>query len=324
MQQRPDLTYPQKHRPWAWWLGLLILGLSSGCVSSSYRYGLDRQGTAEPLRTTSAALTVSWGEPPPRLARLEKFVQWPRESIRKLSGRPALGGDAFLARRSEAVSLAEEYLLANGVEELFIDVRTYDPQEQWQRLRANESLHPLVRYTGGSLSWLRYTLLPRTVFRSDHYDPFTNTLSLNSDDPARAVLESARAKEFQRERWIGRGGYAILQWLPLVPLVHETRAASDALTYSEHHLEGRWQDELYPLAYARVGSTAVSEALSVVSLSPGAPLLTRPLLIGSGNLTGRSLGRLVSQEQPKDTDSEAKDETESGDQARKGHGWTRR
>jgi hypothetical protein len=240
------------------------------------------------------------------LARLEKIVQWPRESIRKLSGRPALVPEAAVAQRAEAVTQAEEYLLANGLDELFIDVRTYAPREQWQRLRANESLHPVFRYTGGSLSWLRYTLLPRTVFRSDHFDPFTNTLSLNSDDPARAILESARAKEFQRERWMGRGAYAMLQWMPLVPLIHETRSASDALTYSEHHLEGRLQDELYPAAYARVGSTAVSEALSVFSLSPGAPIFARPLLIGSGNLTGRSIGRLVSQEQPQPDEAEKK------------------
>lgn len=307
MQQRPRTAYTFNSRSGTWLLYLLAICLSGGCVAGSYRYGLDRQGAAEPLSATSNSLTVSFGEPPPHLAGLEEIVQWPRESIRKLSGRPVLTPEAEEAQRAEAVVQAEEYLLANGLDELFIDVRTYEPREQWQRLRANERLHPLVRYTGGSLSWLRYTLLPRTVFRSDHYDPFTNTLSLNSSDPARAILESARAKEFQRERWIGRGGYALLQWLPLVPVLHESRAANDALTYSEHHLKGRWQEELYPLAYARVGSTAVSEALSVVSLSPGAPLLTRPLLIGSGNLTGRSIGRLVSQEQPAAADSEAKD-----------------
>lgn len=307
MQERRNLACSVKHRPQAWLVGLLAVWLTSGCVSSSYRYGLDRQGSAEPLPAKSASLTVSLGEPPPRLARLEKFVQWPRESIRKLSGRPALEGDAALARRDEAVSLAEEYLLANGVEELFIDVRTYDPREQWQRLRANESLHPLVRYTGGSLSWLRYTLLPRTVFRSDHFDPFTNTLSLNSDDPARAILESARVKEYQRERWIGRGGYAMLLWLPLVPLVHETRVASDALTYSEHHLEGSLQDELYPVAYARVGSTLVSETLSVFTLSPGTPFFARPVLVGTGRLTGRSVGRRMAEDKKGALSEEAKD-----------------
>jgi hypothetical protein len=306
VQQRLHSAYGFKVQPWTvlFWL---LLCFSSGCIARNYRYGLDRQGSAEPVLATSDSLTVSYGEPPPRLVRLEKFVQWPRDSIRKLSGQPALEPEVELARRAEAVSLVEEYLLANGVGELFIDVRIYDPWAQWERLTANQSLHPIFRYTGGSLAWLRYTLLPRTVFRSDHFDPFTNTLSLNSDDPARAIFESARAKEFHRERLVGRGAYAALQWVPLVPLIHETRSASDALTYSEHHLEGRLRDELYPLAYARVGSTAVSEALTVFSLSPGTPAFTRPLLVGSGKLTGRSIGRLMSQEhQPSDT-AETKD-----------------
>ncbi len=291
----------------SWVLCCLLIGLSSGCVARNYRYGLETQGGAEPQRNSKASLTVSFGEPPPHLARLESWVQWPRESVRKLSGRPALLPEAEAARQAEVVYLAEEYLLANGMDDVFIDVRIHDPRRQWQRLRANDRLHPLFRYTGGILSWMRYTLIPRTVLRSNHFDPFTNTLSLNSADPARAILEAARAKEFQRDRWVGRGAYAILQYLPLVPLIHETRSASDALSYSEHHLEGQLLNELYPVAYARIGSTAVSEALSLVTLSPGAPLFARPLLIGSGNLTGRSVGRLISKEPPDLATDESRD-----------------
>jgi hypothetical protein len=137
------------------------------------------------------------------------------------------------------------------------------------------------------------------VFRSDHFDPFTNTLSLNSDNPARAIIESARVKEFQRERLIGPGAYATLQF---VPLIHETRAASDALGYSQHHLQGRLLDQLYPLAYARIGTAVVSETLSVFTLSPGTPFLVQPLLIGSGNLAGRSIGRWMSPAAPPPAD----------------------
>ena len=302
MPSRQQQSQPIYYRQSAWLLWLVMACLSSGCISGNYRYGLTRNGSAEPVGASANKLNISFGEPPAHLARVEKVVQFPRDTIRKLRGRPQLEPDALLARRSEAVDHAEEFLLANGLDELYIDVRTYDPREQWQRLRRNERVSPLLRYTSGSLSWLRYTLLPRTVFRSDHFDPFTNTLSLNSDDPARAIIESARAKEFQRERPIGPGAYATLQFVPLVPLIHETRAASDALSYSQHHLEGHLLDQLYPLAYARIGSAAVSETLSVVTLSPGTPFLVQPLLIGSGNLTGRSLGHWMSPDAPKPSD----------------------
>ncbi len=307
MQSRQQTAQPINHRLAAWLIWLAVACLFSGCISGNYRYGVARNGSADPLDPPTNSLAISFGEPPPHLARIEKVVQFPREAIRKLSGRPAMEPDQQLARRSEAVDLAEEYLLANGMGELYIDIRTYDPREQWQRLRRNDRVSPLFRYTGGSLSWLRYTLLPRTVFRRDHFDPFTNTLSLNSDDPARALIESARAKEFQRERAIGPGAYATLQFVPLFPVIHESRAASDALSYSQHHLEGRMLDQLYPLAYARIGSAIVSETLSIVTLSPSAPFLVRPLLIGSGNLTGRSLGRWMSQDKPATPQAESKD-----------------
>jgi len=320
VQSRQQTIQPIHHRRAAWLIWLALACLSSGCISGNYRYGLTRNGSADPLGSNSNALKISFGEPPAHLARMEKVVQFPRDTMRKLRGRPQLEPDAALepdavletnadretnaqlARRSEAVEHAQEYLLANGLDELYIDVRTYDPRAQWQRLRRNERVSPLFRYTGGSLNWLRYTLLPRTVFRSDHFDPFTNTLSLNSDNPARAIIESARVKEFQRERPIGPGAYATLQFVPLVPLIHETRAASDALSYSQHHLQGRLLDQLYPLAYARIGAAAVSETLSVFTLSPGTPFLVQPLLIGSGNLAGRSIGRWMSPAAPPSAD----------------------
>lgn len=312
MQSRQPATYRSSGLAAAGRIGLglvwlAVAGFSCGCVSDHYRYGLEREGAAEPLSGSAQSLTVAFGQPPAHLARLEKVVQLPRQVVRQLSGRRPLEPEEELAGRAAAVSLAEEYLLANGLEDLNIDVRIYDPGEQWRRLRSNDRMHPLVRYTGGTLGWLRYTLLPRTVFRSDHYDPFTRTLSLNSDHPARAILESARVKEFNRDRWIGPGAYAMLQSAPLFPLLHESRAASDALTFSEHHLEGDWQDQLYPLAYARIGSAAVSEALSVVTFSPGTPLFVRPLLIGSGNLTGRSVGRWMSSAPPQPSSGDSQD-----------------
>lgn len=37
------------------------------------------------------------------------------------------------------------------------------------------------RYSIGMLSWLQYTLLPGRLFGGDHYNPYSNTISLYSD-----------------------------------------------------------------------------------------------------------------------------------------------
>lgn len=201
-----------------------------------------------------------------------------------------------LQQREQAIQLASNYLVANGLEDVRLEVREYDPSEQWQRLKDNREIRPIWKYTGGTANWLRYTLLPARVFQSDRYDPFTNTLHLNSDDLANTIYETAQAKEFRRSRLIDRGSYAMLQYVPFVPVVHHSRVASDALTFSQHHLDGSLTSELYPLSYSRIGSTVISETLSVVSLSPNAPIYSGPVLRGAGGIVGRSVGVQVARQ----------------------------
>lgn len=301
-QDAETAAYQTRSLP-RWWLGMAIVWLSSGCIADSYRYGAKREGSIDPMAKSSHVWPVTYGESSPRLDRLEKLIQMPRQAVREWSGKPPEDPAELMARRIESVAMSQEYLQVNGLDSVYIDVRVYDPREQWRRLKSNDAMHPIFRYTGGSLSWLRYTVVPRRVLRSDHFDPFTNTLSLNSSDPARAILEAAQVKEFYRDRWLGRGTYATLQYVPLVPLVHQARVAGDALTYAEHHLSGRYLDELYPMSYAQMGSTAVSESLSLVTLSPGTPFFTRPLLSGAGRLTGRMAGQwAVREREPKPVD----------------------
>ena len=236
----------------------------------------------------------------PKLDRIEAFVQSPKKLFRKISRRPDLDPTVEARQQEEAVNLAAEYLAANGLDDVHINIRVYQPREQWTRIRSNEDIRPIWKYTGGTLSWLRYTILPMRAFHSDNYDPFTNTLNLNSASSSKALYESALAKEFQRHRRFGVGAYAVLQYVPFVPLYHNARASSDILTYSRHHLEEEFTDELYPLTYSRLGSTAVSEALSVVTLSPNAPILTGPLLRLAGGTVGRSTGTTMAKQQQDD------------------------
>lgn len=269
---------------------------ANGCISSQYRYGLAREGAIQPVSADHTAVPVTYGEPRPRLERIEKWVQTPREAFRKLRGQTPETLETRLAAREAALAVSQEYLHVNQLTDLYIDVRVYDPPEQWRRLQMNQEIRPVFRYTAGTLSWLRYSLLPGTVFRSDRYDPFTKTLSLNSDDAARAIWESAQAKQFARDRWLGPGAYATMQYLPFATLVHNTQVANDVLTYSQHHLQGQLLDQLYPLAGAQIGSTVVSETLSVFSLPPGTSFIARPVLQGTGVLTGRAVGTRLSQE----------------------------
>ncbi|GAF82523.1 unnamed protein product, partial [marine sediment metagenome] len=44
--------------------------------------------------------------------------------------------------RVEAVILSQDYLVANGLNDVYIDARCYKPFQQWRRLRANRRISP--------------------------------------------------------------------------------------------------------------------------------------------------------------------------------------
>ncbi len=274
------------------WVSVLLVAvpMSTGCISPRYQYGVNPiLNRAQPY-VVATPNPVSYGGDVPGVDRIESIVQSPKTLFRKITRRPEPDPVVEQRKRKDAVDLASEYLAVNGLNEVYIDIRIYRPREQWQRLRSNPDVGPIWKYTGGTLNWLRYTILPMRAFHSDHYDPFTNTLNLNSTQPIEALYESALAKEYQIHPRLGVGAYAMLQYVPFVPLYHNARASSDVLTFSEHHLQGEWMDELYPLTYSRLGSTLVSEALSVVTISPNAPIFTSPLLRIAGGTAGRAAG----------------------------------
>ena len=266
------------------------LCLAVGCVSPEYRYGI---GQATPVAGSSSpdAFAITRGGTMPKLDRFESALDTPRRYIRSLAGRPEISEEQRQQQLEQSIDIATEYLAANEIEDVLIDVDVYSPQMQWDRLVNNQQIAPAWKYTGGVANWLRYTLLPHRVFNRNDYDPFTNTLSLCSDKPLQGLFESALAKEYRKhELDIGVGSYAMLQMVPFVPLVHSSKASNDVLTYSEYHLAPELDKQLYPVVWTRIGSTAVSETVSVV---PGNSFLVSGLLRLSGAFAGRLAGKAI-------------------------------
>lgn len=295
------------------WVMVLIATICTcaGCVSDSYQYGLDSGLGHSPSPIIESSIPVRYGGEHPNVDRIEKIVQSPRRLIHKITGQPDPNPAELERQRTESVEMAREFLAANGIDDVAIEVRAYDPASQWRRLQANEDVRPIWKYTGGTLNWLRYTLLPLRAFRSDQYDPYTNTLNLNSTRQPSALFESAMAKEYRNHQGLGIGTYAILQYAPLVPLIHKSKAASDLLTYGKHHLDGELDDQLYPATYSRIGSAAASEAFSAISLVPdiNPPLFSGPLAGILGSSAGHSTGTLWAQ-----TDNDRASDGESAPQ----------
>ncbi len=277
------------------WSKRLIWVLASlfvicGCVRDSYQFGLGPNVASDSgFQQAPLSNPVSVGGEHPRLDRVENVVQWPGKIVRKLFRRKEPTPQKIEADRLQSLELAEQYLQANELEDIQIDVRRYEPAEQWERIQQNPRVSPFWKATGGTLSWFRYSLLPGRVFHTNQFDPFSNTLSLNSTKPTRAIYETAVAKQYRRQPMLGT--YAVLQYVPLLPIAHHAAATSDVLTYARVTDQESLEHELYPTAYAKLGSVTVAEALSLTPLSAGSPFYAGPLIRITGAATGNVIGR---------------------------------
>jgi hypothetical protein len=269
-----------------------MLLLSCGCVQPSYKFGRNRDLHAP--SQFPAQITVNEGGSHPRLDRVRNAIKYPSRKWADWFGEGSEKAVIEEERKHQlAVATSLEFLSKNDLHDVNVDVLRYDPKEQWRRLRANDRIHPLWKYTDGSLRVVTSSVLPGRVFGYDQYNPYTNTLAINSDRPALAVYEAAAAKDFAGSKI--PGVYATTQYLPLVPIWQQAKVSTDALTYS--HVQGNRElkHELYPTTYAKIGgSLLIADAYSVMPGASSVPYYVAPLISSVGRGIGYAAGKVVS------------------------------
>ncbi len=172
----------------------------------------------------------------------------------------------------ETEQALREYLASNELCNVKVRLNQYAPGGEWQRLFRNREMPGGWRYTLGVLSVVFYTIFPERLFAGfpfigggDHYNPYTNTISLYSDRRPVALHEGAHAKDFalqEGRHW--KGFYAGSRAVPfaglLVALWQEAVATNDALGYDAAHGEAadmrRAYRSLYPAYGTYLGGTA--------------------------------------------------------------------
>lgn len=252
---------------------VMCLGLLAGCASQSYRYGQFRPATA-PV----PPLVVDRGGPSPRLDRIRSLVEYPRTLFR--FGRPDTRPSP-----EEVEQTVVTYLEKNDLTDVEVEVGEYDPGTQWKRLRDNPRVSPFWKYSVGSLTVVGYSVLPGRAFGIDSYNPFTDTLSLNSRNPNRALFEASRAKALRSEQYVGSS--AVLSSLPVIRSVADARQASDVLSYLRAEEEWELETAAYPELYAGIGKETIGLAGWIIPFSVG------PALGIGGSLLGRTTGQIV-------------------------------
>ena len=171
----------------------------------------------------------------------------------------------------------QEYLHANGLHKTKVRLNQYAPGEEWERLVENTEIPAGWRYTVGLLAVSFYMIFPERLFAGfpfigggDHYNPFTNTISIYSNSRPILLHEGSHAKDVAScESRQGKGFYVGLRALPLIglPLAlwQEAVSTNDALSWELATAGSRQSKEAYRTLYPAYGTYVGGASQSAAS-----------------------------------------------------------
>lgn len=263
-------------------LVILLIGMSgAGCATVPYQYGSRQKADVRVAATGS--VTFEYGKPNEPLDRLAWVVGLPSRIL------PMHGGINNHSLSQETADKLEAYLLDNGLEDVRVRVNQYDPIGEWHRLRENDRVAAPWRYSIGVVGLLGYTILPGRVFGGDLYNPFTNSLYLNSDVSAVVLGEAAYAKDVRRRRLPGT--YATVNEFPVLSLWRHVNAVNDLLSYARETNDWELERETYRVVYPQMGIHAAGGGHTIATMFTAMPMYGIPLVAWSGACVGHAVGQ---------------------------------
>ena len=251
------------------WLGAI------GCATMPYRYGKFRSSEND----SPSDVVFEYGRPQKTLDGIARMTgAWSR--ILSMNSHV---NEHNLSEGTKAKLIA--YLEENDLADVLVRVNQYDPKGEWRRLRENQRVGLGWRYTFGLLSMAQYALIPGRVFGGDQYNPFTNSLYLNSDVSAVVLHEAAFAKDVHSRSL--PGSYAVFNEFPILSLWRHTRGVNDVLGYALTNDDWAVERETYRVVYPQMGVHAAALTGSFVPFWDGL------LLTVAGAAAGHATGRIA-------------------------------
>ena len=194
------------------------------------------------------------------------------------------------------------YLAKNGLESVYVCVNEYDPAGEWRRLKANQRISPVWRYSFGVLSLAGYTLFPEPVVCANRYNAFTNRLSVNVDEPLDILYAAACAKDVSTQPMPGT--YAVISFVPGLSIISGIRATNEVVCYSRDQSDWEIEREAYRRLYPRIGMESSTMAILLL------PVWWEGALVGlGGSAIGHLAGRYVESQRQLERD-DAKEQTD--------------
>ncbi len=261
---------------------LVVVALATGCAHMPYKLGQDLEG--------KYTLRLRKGEAQFETGRPNKFLDGAGHYVFSLPSKLVLWNWQVENHRisDKTREHIRQYLHANGLRHVKVRFNQYAPGGEWGRLFRNKEVHGFWRYTLGVGSVLVYTIAPGRLFGGDHYNPYTNTISIYSNVPAIGIHEGGHAKDFARRSRAFKGWYALIRNLPLVSLYQEAIATGDAVGY--YRTNDLVSDEKagYKILYPAYGTYIANE---VLTFAPGGRLIPQAV-IAAAVIPAHIIGRI--------------------------------
>lgn len=279
MSGAPDPTRTRRRSLGAGLVGLLAAGQLLGCATTPYSFAAHGE-TDLTLKLREGESQIERGVPN---AWIDGFGHYFFSLPTKLILLDWKVDNHDIS--PEVEKSLEEYLHANGLCNTKVRLNQYAPGGEWQRLFKNREMPGGWRYTLGLLAVSFYTILPERLLAGfpfigggDHYNPFTNTVSIYSDRRPVVLHEGGHAKDFaswQNRHWMGV--YAALRSIPLLGLVvalwQEAVATNDALSWELATAGSRESKTAYRTLYPAYGTYLGGTAQTAASFFVGGWIL---------------------------------------------------
>jgi hypothetical protein len=184
------------------------------------------------------------------------------------------------------IRIMNDYLEDNELEALNIAFQTETPKDDWSRLEANTSINPLIKYSLGSFDWLSNAITKPSFWGRNYYDPYTNTMHINSNNDLEIMAEMSYAKIIQRQNYPGL--YALGSKLPFISFWAQKQKTNEMIAYAK--LKQDWELEKATIRkmYPGMLNGSSKDIGRVAGLFFG-PFYLRPAISVGGVLVGYTL-----------------------------------
>ena len=187
---------------------------------------------------------------------------------------------------SSTLRIMNDYLEDNDLKALNIEFQTESPKEDWHRLEANAAINPLLKYSLGSLDWLSNAITKPSFWGRNYYDPYTNTMHINSNNNLEIMAEMSYAKIIQRQSYPGL--YALGSKLPFISFWAQKQKTNEMIAYAKSKQDWELEKATIRKMYPGMLNGSSKDIGRVAGLFFG-PFYLRPAISVGGVLVGYTI-----------------------------------